>query len=84
MLPIDGTSPKALPRSVNAQDPNWGPRAEWVTAPAGGVRDSIAIPSALVTSAAVGEISIDQPTTRREHTSSTTAQYTLPPGPGAR
>ena len=23
MLPMDGTSPEALARSVNAQDPNW-------------------------------------------------------------
>jgi hypothetical protein len=35
-------------------------------APAGGVRVWTAMPSALVTSAAVGEPSIDQPTTRRE------------------
>jgi hypothetical protein len=41
-------------------------RSEWITAPGGGVRESIAIPSALVTSAAVGEASMDQPTTRRE------------------
>jgi hypothetical protein len=34
----------------------------------------MAMPSALVTSAAVGEASIDQPTTRRENASSTTAQ----------
>jgi hypothetical protein len=32
----------------------------------------------LVTSAAVGVVSIDQPTTRREQASSTTAQYSLP------
>jgi hypothetical protein len=43
-------------------------------APAGGVRVWIAIPKALVTSAAVGEASMDQPTTRRENASSTTAQ----------
>ena len=36
------------------------------------------MPRALVTSAAVGDESIDQPTTRREYTSRTTAQYTLP------
>jgi hypothetical protein len=34
----------------------------------------MAMPSALVTSAAVGAGSIDQPTTRREQLSSTTAQ----------
>lgn len=36
------------------------------------------MPRALVTSAAVGVASIDQPTTRREQASSTTAQYNLP------
>jgi hypothetical protein len=35
-------------------------------APVGGVRVWMAMPSALVTSAAVGELSMDQPTTRRE------------------
>jgi hypothetical protein len=43
-----------------------------------GLRDWIAIPRALVTSAAVGVVSIDQPTTRREQASRTTAQYSLP------
>jgi len=38
----------------------------------------MAMPRALVTSAAFWHESIDQPTTRRENTSSTTAQYTLP------
>jgi hypothetical protein len=42
--------------------------------PAVGRRVSMAMPNALVTSAAVGEESIHQPTTRREQTSSTTAQ----------
>jgi hypothetical protein len=45
-----------------------------MSVPAGGLRDSIAMPRALVTSAAVDAESIDQPTTRREQTSSTTAQ----------
>ncbi|WP_456585399.1 hypothetical protein [Blastococcus sp. SYSU DS0973] len=54
---------------------NW---SEWMIAPAGGLRDSIAMPSALVTGAAVGEEPIDQPTTRREHAASMTAQQTLP------
>jgi hypothetical protein len=36
-----------------------------------GLRDWIAMPSALVTSAAVGVASIDQPTTRREQASRT-------------
>jgi hypothetical protein len=43
-------------------------------APVGGVRVWMAIPRALVTSAAVGELSMDQPTTRREKLSRTTAQ----------
>jgi hypothetical protein len=38
----------------------------------------MAMARALVVSAAVGEASIDQPTTRRENVSRTTAQYTLP------
>ena len=37
----------------------------------------MAMPSALVSSAVLGLESIDQPTTRRDHASSTTAQYTL-------
>ena len=41
-------------------------------------RVSMAMPSALVTRAALGEESIDQPTTRREKVSSTTQQETLP------
>ena len=57
---------------------NRTPWSEWITVPAAGLRWSIAMPSALVDSAAVGEESMDQPTTRRLHTSSTTAQYTLP------
>jgi hypothetical protein len=43
-------------------------------APAGGIRVWIAMPSAFVTSVAVGVASIDQPTTRREKVSRTTAQ----------
>jgi hypothetical protein len=50
------------------------PGSEWMTVPLGGVRVWMAIPRALVTSAAVGAASIDQPTTRREKLSSTTAQ----------
>ena len=66
-LPIEGTSPESLARSVKAQDPNWAcvPWSEWMIVPGGGRRESMAMPSALVTSAAVGEESIDQPTTRR-------------------
>jgi hypothetical protein len=63
-----------LARVVKAQEPNCTPWSEWMTVPAGGRRVSMAMPRALVTSAAVGEESIDHPTTRREHTSSTTAQ----------
>jgi hypothetical protein len=74
MPPMEGTRPLALARSVNAQEPNCTPRSEWMIAPAGGLRDSIAMPRAKVGSAAVGEESMDQPTTRREWASSTTAQ----------
>jgi hypothetical protein len=56
----------SFPRSVNAPAPNCTPRSEWITAPDGGVQESIAMPSALVTSSAVGEASIDYPTTRRK------------------
>jgi hypothetical protein len=55
--------------------PTW---SEWIKVPDGGWRVSMAIPSALVTSAAVGDASMDQPTTRREYTSRTTEQYSLP------
>jgi hypothetical protein len=62
---------------VNAHDVNWVPWSEWISAPDGGRRFSIAIPSALVTSVALGEVSIDHPTMRRENASRTTAQQTL-------
>jgi hypothetical protein len=51
--------------------------SEWITVPADVVFAnllSIAMPSALVTRAAVGDASIDQPTTRREYVSRTTQQ----------
>ena len=51
----------------------WVPWSLWMMVPAG-ERASMAIPSALVTSAAVALESIDQPTTRRENASRTTAQ----------
>jgi hypothetical protein len=51
---------------VNAQEPSRTPRSEWITAPDGGVRVSMAMPRALVTSAAVGQASIDHPTTWQE------------------
>ncbi|HVS05823.1 MAG TPA: hypothetical protein VHK65_06610 [Candidatus Dormibacteraeota bacterium] len=44
----------------------------------GGRERSIAMPSALVTSAVLGVESIDHPITRRDQASRTTAQYTLP------
>jgi hypothetical protein len=57
-------------------NPVCGPWSLWTISPppALGVRFSMAIDSALVTSAEVGEASMDQPTTRRENVSSTTAQ----------
>src|SRR5918994_6666057 len=55
-------------------NPPCTPWSEWMTAPAGGVRVWMAMPRALVTSAAVGVASIDQPTTRREKLSRTTPQ----------
>jgi hypothetical protein len=53
----------------------WEPWSEWITRLAGGVAlaDGHA-ERALVTSAALCDESIDQPTTLRESTSSTTAQ----------
>lgn len=54
------------------------PWSEWMIAPDCGARLAMAMPSALVTRAAVWVESIDQPTTRGEYTSRTTAQYTLP------
>jgi hypothetical protein len=59
---------------VKAQEVNWPPWSEWIRVPSLGVRESMAMPSALVTSTAVWAESIDHPTTRREKTSSTTAQ----------
>jgi hypothetical protein len=76
--PIDGTSPERLARSVKAHEVNCTPWSEWMIPPDWGSRLAIAIPRALLTSAAVWLESIDQPTTRREKVSSTTAQYTLP------
>jgi len=49
------------------------PWSEWTTVPLGR-RLLIAIPSAEVTRPEVGEVSIDQPTTRRLNTSKTTEQ----------
>ena len=77
-VPMDGTSPDSRARWVNAQEANWVPWSECITVPGSGWRFPIAIPNAEVTSPEVAELSIDQPTTRRLNTSSTTAQYTLP------
>lgn len=63
---------------MNAQEQNGVPWSLWITVDVVGRRLSMAIPKALVTSAAEGAASIDHPTTRREYASSTTAQYTLP------
>src|SRR5690606_25104808 len=57
--------------------PPWTPWSGWITVPGAGrppSRVSMASPSALVASAAVGEESIDHPTTRREKVSSTAQQ----------
>ena len=70
---------------MKAQEVNWTPWSEWITVPPVGLsRLSIAMPRALVTSAAVGAASIDQPTTRREYVSSTTRSRPCPRGWGAR
>jgi hypothetical protein len=59
--------------------PAWLPWSEWITVISlAGRRWSMAMPNALVANAAEGAESIDQPTTRRDQASSTTAQYTLP------
>src|SRR5215216_5890200 len=51
----------------------------WITVWSGiGVRLVMAMPRALVTSGVAWWLSIDQPTTRRENTSRTTQQYSLP------
>ena len=75
--PIEGTSPESRARRVNAHDVNWVPWSEWISAPGEGRRLEIALPSAFVTSAAVGEGSIDQPTTRRENTSGNLGRVTF-------
>ncbi len=72
--PIDGTSPESTALRVNAHEVNWVPWSEWIAAPGAGLRPSMAMPSAFVTSVAEAEESIDQPTTRREKTSRTTEQ----------
>ena len=72
---MDGTSPDSFARRVKAHEVNWTPWSEWITVPGGsGERLPVAMLGAFVARAAVWEESMDQPTTRRECTSSTTAQ----------
>lgn len=58
--PIDVTNPESSARPVDAHEVNR-------VAPGTGRRESIAIPRASVTSAAVWQASMDQPTTRHVH-----------------
>lgn len=67
------TRPESFARFVNDQDVNCTPWSEWMIVPSLS-RPSMAMPSALVTNAAVGELSIDQPTIFQEYTLSTAAQ----------
>jgi hypothetical protein len=62
---MEGTGPDAVARWLNAHAvcTGWTPWSEWISVPAVGLRNWIAIPRALVTSAAVGVVSIDQSTT---------------------
>ncbi len=77
--PIDESNPESIARLVNIQDVNCVPWSLCTTvSPSDGRRRSMAMPSALVTSADVGWLSIDHPTTRRLNASRTTAQSTLP------
>src|SRR5215211_7457904 len=76
---MEGSSPDALARWVNAHEVYCEPWSLWITVWSGiGVRLVMAMPRALVTSEVACWLSIDQPTTRRENTSRTTQQYTLP------
>lgn len=77
MVPIEGTSPESTARWVNAHEVYCVPWSLWITTPSA-LRFSMAMPRALTTRFAVCDESIDQPTTRREYASRTTAQYTLP------
>src|SRR5262249_42721851 len=74
--PIEGSKPASWARRVKAHAPYCVPWSLWITVGPVGRRVSMAILKAFVTSAAVGAAAMDQPTTRREHASSTTAQYT--------
>ena len=74
---VGDCGPESSARWVKAQDVYCVPWSLCMTVESGW-RFSIAIPSAFTTSVAAGLVSIDQPTTRREKVSKTTAQYTLP------
>jgi hypothetical protein len=68
MLPIDAGGPDSFARRVKAHEPNGAPSSERIAPrfsrwPS---RLSMATARALVTRAAVGEASVDQPATRRE------------------
>ncbi len=76
--PIEGARPASRTFWLNAQEVGWTPRSLCSTRPASGLRVLVAMPSAVVTSAVVWVLSIDQPTTRRENASKTTQQNTLP------
>jgi hypothetical protein len=72
--PMDGSNSESSARRVDAHDVNGVPWSESITVPAGSSRCAIALPSALVTSAAFCVESMDHPTTRRLNTASTIAQ----------
>ena len=65
--------PESSARRVKALDVSWVLGSLWMIV-SWGARASMVMPSALVTRAVVGEESMDQPTTRREKVSRTTAQ----------
>ena len=73
-----GQQPGFAARSVNVHEVNWVPWSPWMIPPAAGLRESMAMPSALAARSARWDESMAQPTTRRDQTSSTTQQYTLP------
>lgn len=77
MGPIDCTRLESRARRENAREVYCVPRSLWITTRSAS-RFSIAIPSALTSKLAICDESIDQPTTRFERASSTTAKLTLP------
>jgi len=70
--PIEGARPASLTFWLKAQDVNWQQRSECTIDPDPGNLAAVAMPRALVTSAASWRVSIDQPTTFRAKASSTT------------